>query len=205
MQGTPERTDRVLTVPNLLSLGRLLCIPLFLWLLFGRESRVTAAILLGVLGATDWVDGFIARRFDQVSEVGKVLDPTADRILLVVAGIAIWADGGIPDLIFWPVIVREVLISVAAIAIAVAGARRIDVLWVGKAAAFALMAAFPSFLLAHTVDTGEDVWRFVGWAWAVPGIALGWVAAYEYGRLVPGALAARTAGTPEEPKGVAAA
>ena len=130
------RSDRVLTVPNALSVGRLLCVPIFLWLLFGRDSEVGAALLLAVLGATDWVDGFVARRFGQVSEVGKVLDPTADRILLIAAVIAIWLADAVPGVVFWPVVVREVVISAAVVWLAALGARRIDVLWVGKAGAF---------------------------------------------------------------------
>ena len=73
------------TVPNAITVVRLACIPWFLWLLFEEGNRTDAALLLGTLGATDWVDGWIARRFDQVSEVGKLLDPTADRLLLVAA------------------------------------------------------------------------------------------------------------------------
>ena len=81
------------TVPNAISVLRIACIPWFVWLLFAAEDRTAAALLLGALGATDWVDGWIARRFDQVSEVGKVLDPTADRLLLVVAAPAMIIDG----------------------------------------------------------------------------------------------------------------
>src|SRR5947199_6495829 len=93
--------DRVLTVPNALSLGRLACVPLFLYLLFGRENRLGAALLLAGLGITDWVDGYVARHFNQVSNVGKILDPVADRILLVVGMIAILIDGSVPPVIFW--------------------------------------------------------------------------------------------------------
>ena len=75
--------DRVLTIPNVLSVARLLCVSVFLWLLFDRHERTAAALLLGGLGATDFVDGYVARHFNQVSTVGKVLDPTADRILFV--------------------------------------------------------------------------------------------------------------------------
>ena len=70
--------------------------PLFLWLLFGRDNRLAAAWLLAVLGATDWVDGYIARRFNQVSTLGKVLDPTADRLLLAVGVISILVYGSVP-------------------------------------------------------------------------------------------------------------
>lgn len=187
----PLQVNRVLTAPNLLSFGRLLCVPLFLWLLFARDAPFAAAILLGTLGITDWVDGYIARRFNQVSELGKVLDPTADRILLAVAAVAIWVDGGVPDVVFWPVVVREVLVSAAVIWLAVAGAERIDVLWVGKAGAFALMIAFPCFLLAHALPASEGFWLFLAWGWVIPGVLLGYYAAYQYARMVPASLTAR--------------
>lgn len=188
----PTGRAEVLTAPNLLSVGRLLAVPLFLWLLFGAETRLGAAVLLGVLGATDWVDGWVARRFDQVTELGKVLDPTADRILLGVAGVAIFVDGSVPGLVFWPVIVREVVISIAVIALALVGAQRMDVLWTGKAGAFGLMFAFPFFLLGDAGTSYDDLWTAVAWVCAVPGVVLGYVAAVEYARLVPGALAARS-------------
>ena len=80
-----EGLDRILTVPNLVTLVRLACIPLYVWLLFGADRQTAAAVLLGALGATDWVDGYVARRFHQVSTLGKVLDPVADRVLVLTA------------------------------------------------------------------------------------------------------------------------
>ena len=85
---------------------------------------MAAAVLLGVLGATDWVDGWIARRFDQGSELGKVLDPTADRILLVAAGVGLLIDGAVPLWVGIVVLAREALVSVAVLLLAAAGARR---------------------------------------------------------------------------------
>jgi cardiolipin synthase len=85
-----EVSKAILTVPNVISFARLLCMPLFLYLLFGRNNRAGAAYLLAILGATDFVDGYIARHFGQVSELGKILDPTADLLLLMVG------VGGIP-------------------------------------------------------------------------------------------------------------
>ena len=78
----PDGEDRILTVPNLVTLLRLAGIGAFVWLLFGEDRQTYAAVLLAVLGATDWVDGFVARRFHQVSNIGKVLDPVADRMLV---------------------------------------------------------------------------------------------------------------------------
>lgn len=180
----------MLTIPNLLSVARLLCVPLFLYLLFGRDDRAGAAYLLAALGATDWVDGYVARRFDQVSKLGKVLDPAADRILLGVGVVAILIDGSIPAAVAWLAIVREVLVSIAVLALAALGAKRIDVQWVGKAGTFALMFAFPLFLASHADDLGwADTAGFLAWCFAIPGLVLGWYAAATYVPLARAALA----------------
>ena len=180
--------SRVLTVPNVISLGRLCCVPVFLWLLFDRHDRVAAAALLGVLGATDWVDGYIARHFHQVSTVGKVLDPTADRILLGVGVVAILVDGSVPAWLAWLVIVRETLVSVAVLALAACHARRIDVRWVGKTGTFLLMFAFPLFLAGHAAGfAGRSPALWAAWAFAVPGVIFSWYSAITY---VPLGLAA---------------
>ena len=94
-----ERPDRILTIPNVITVVRLLCLPVFLWLLFDEENRAAAAWLLGVLGATDFVDGYIARHFNQVSELGKILDPVADRLLFFVGVGAILIDGSVPAVV----------------------------------------------------------------------------------------------------------
>jgi cardiolipin synthase len=204
--GTAEErgSDRIATVPNALSFARLLCVPIFLWLMFGREAKLEAALLLGVLGATDWVDGWVARRFGQVSEFGKLLDPTADRILLAVAAVAMFVDGAVPAGVFWFVIVREVAIFGAVVWLMAAGAGRIEVLWVGKAGAFALMFAFPLFLLGEAVEGSATLFRVLAWGWAVPGLLLSYYAAYQYALRVPGALrgvVTEDAGGTEEAEG----
>lgn len=183
MESDPAAPDRrVLTIPNLISFGRLLCVPLFLWLLWGPEHRVVAAALLAVLGASDWVDGYIARRFDQGSELGKILDPTADRALLIAAAVALLAEdlASAVDVVLWVVIAREVLIAVATVSIALAGARRIDVVWAGKAGTLALMFALPLFLLADAIDSGRWLVAVAAWGFAIGGIVLGWYAAAKY-------------------------
>jgi len=175
-------SSRALTIPNVISLMRLACVPLFLWLLWGPDERGLAAVLLGVLGATDWIDGYIARHFDQGSELGKVLDPTADRALLVAGAVALLVEDlpGAVDVVLWIVLAREVVIAVATVALGVAGARRIDVVWAGKAGTLALMFALPAFLLADAVDGAELVASVVGWGFAIAGIVLGYYAAMKY-------------------------
>ena len=168
------------TVPNALSLGRLLCVPVFLWLLFGRDDRASAAWLLGALGATDWVDGYVARHFNQVSTHGKVLDPVADRVLLIVAAVALIADHAVPRWFAVVVLVREALVSLAVLALAAAGARRIDVQWAGKAGTLALMTSLPLFLMSHSTVGWHRGAGVVAWVFAFPGLALGWYAAITY-------------------------
>lgn len=179
--------DRVLTIPNLISVARLLCVPLFLWLLFAKEERLAAGYLLAGLGITDWVDGYIARHFNQVSTIGKVLDPAADRIMLGVAIVALMIDDDVPVWLGAAVIVREVLISGAVVALAALGARRIDVQWVGKAGTFALMIAFPLFL-ASNAGWGDTA-RVLAWGFAIPGLVLSWYAALMYIPMARRALA----------------
>jgi len=180
----------VLTVPNVVSVVRLLCVPLFLYLLFGRGDRAAAAYLLGALGATDWVDGYVARHFDQVSTLGKVLDPTADRVLLGVGIVAIMIDGSVPLWIGFAVITREVLVSGAVLGLAALGARRIDVQWVGKAGTFALMFAFPLFLASHAHELSWHATAgFLAWGFVLPGLVLSWYAAVTYIPLARRALA----------------
>lgn len=181
--------DRVLTVPNVLSLVRLACIPLFVYLLFARDERYHAALLLAVLGATDWVDGYVARHFNQVSTLGKVLDPTADRLLLGVGVLSIIIDGSVPLAIGLAVLSREVLVGLTAVGLAAFGATRIDVTWVGKAGTFCNMVAFPLFLAAADPTlTWDTTARTLAWAFIVPGLGLSWYAAAGYVPLARQAL-----------------
>jgi cardiolipin synthase len=172
--------DRILTVPNVITLVRLLCIPLYLWLLFGAHRQTVAAVLLAVLGATDWVDGFVARRYGQVSTFGKVLDPTADRILVGTAVISIMVYGAVPLWFGLATIAREVLVSAMVLVLASLGAARIDVLWVGKAGTFGLMFAYPTFLLGYGTADWQEPIRVIAWVTGLVGLALAWWAAGSY-------------------------
>ncbi len=195
--------SKVWTIPNLISVARLLCVPVFLWMLWKPDpARRGAAALLAVLGATDWVDGWIARHFNQGSELGKVLDPTADRVLLVAAAIALLHEGLVDwasTSILWIIFAREVLVAIATVALGLAGARRIDVVWAGKAGTLALMFALPMFLIADAAPSVRTLFDVLGWGFAIGGIVLGYFAAAKY---VPAARVAlregRTARLPAE-------
>jgi cardiolipin synthase (CMP-forming) len=180
---------RVLTLPNVITLVRLACLPVFLWLLFGAEDRAAAAWLLAALGATDWVDGYLARHMHQVSELGKVLDPVADRLLFVVGAGGILIDGSVPTWFAVIVLVRETLVGGATLLLAALGARRIDVTWFGKAGTFGLMMAFPLFLASHSDLSWADTAGVLAWLTGIPGLVLSLYAAVLYVPLARRALA----------------
>jgi cardiolipin synthase len=182
---------QVLTLPNLITLARLACLPLFLWLLFGKEDRAAAAALLALLGITDWVDGYLARHLGQVSELGKVLDPVADRLLFLVGAGGILIDGSVPAWFAVIVLVRETLVGGATLVLAALGARRIDVTWFGKAGTFGLMIAFPLFLASNSDLSWADSAGVLAWIAGIPGLALSLYAAVLY---VPIALRALSEG-----------
>jgi cardiolipin synthase (CMP-forming) len=192
--------DRILSLPNVVTTSRLVLVPVFVWLLVQPDHRdwFEAAILLAALGSTDWVDGQLARRLDQVTNLGKILDPTADRVLLATAVIGILAVGAVPIPVAVIAIAREGLVAVAAVGLALAGARRIDVTLIGKAGTFGLMCAFPLFLTGHSSVGWYHTALVLAWAAAIIGLVLGWASLVVYVPLARGALAAgRTAGGDE--------
>jgi cardiolipin synthase len=180
----PESShDRGLwTVPNLISVLRLLGIPVFLWLLLGEDKPLEAGILFAVLGATDWVDGYIARHFDQGSEIGKILDPVSDRVMLIAGALGLVISGDVPLWVGIVVLFREAALSIVTLVLAAGGARRIDVQWVGKAGTLALMFAFPLFVLVNELDpsVGRDVIELVTWVFTIGGLILSYYAAALY-------------------------
>jgi cardiolipin synthase len=187
---SPAGEDRILTAPNLVTAARLAGTGVFVWLLFGADKQTASAILLAVLGATDWVDGFVARRFNQVSTLGKVLDPLADRVLVATGVISVLVYGAAPLWLGIATIAREALVSVAVLLLASLGAERIDVLWVGKAGTFGLMFAYPTFLLSYGTAGWQGPIRIIAWVFAIPGLTLAWVAAAAYVPVARRALAA---------------
>jgi cardiolipin synthase len=173
-------TDALRTWPNLVTVVRLAFIPLFVWLLFDTNHRAIAAWLLATLGATDWIDGFLARRLHQVSNLGKILDPVADRILVITGLLCVAAAAGVPWWFALVTLARELIVSILTLVLAALGAARIDVLWWGKVSTFALMTSYPLFLLTtnphHAALTSwQQPIRDCTWVIAILGLTLSWI------------------------------
>lgn len=173
-------TRSFLTVPNAITVARLGCLPVYCWLLFGAHHQVAAAWLLAGLGVTDFIDGYVARHFNQVSTFGKILDPIADRLLVGTAVISTALVGAVPVWFATATLLREVVVSVAVVALAAAGSARIDVVWIGKAGAMALMVAYPLFLGGWGGATWQRWFSVLAWVIGSVGLSLSWVALVTY-------------------------
>lgn len=170
---------RVLTVPNLLSAARIALIPVFVILLLDSDTRVLGFILLSLIVSTDWVDGTIARRTGQVTELGKVLDPVADRLALAAALVTFVVVDAIPVWAALLVLVRDALILVAG---AILGARgiRIAVRPMGKYATFTLWWGIGFIAWSTFGFVLDDVAAVVGWVWFVVGVVEYYAATIAY-------------------------
>jgi len=158
-------SDRIVTIPNALSFLRILLIPLIVGLIVHRPTSRAGLVVFGAVAATDWVDGYVARRTGQVSELGRVLDPVADRLAIAAGVIALVVRGAFPLWAALPILARDVVIlAVGAIALARAGVR-IDVRFVGKAATFSLVVAIVAVS-----------WSRLGLPLPHAMLALGWIA-----------------------------
>ncbi len=181
--------DRLLTVPNAITAVRLAGLPLFSWLVLGPRRYGLAFVVLVVIAATDWIDGYVARRFDQVSRIGKLVDPLVDRLLLATASVTLLVAGLFP----WPLLVlivlRDVLLLGASL-IWFGGVPPIPVSNLGKLATALLMIGIPGFLLAGIDWGGAAVVTVVAWLCTSAGIIAYYVAGARYGRA---ALAIRRA------------
>jgi cardiolipin synthase len=175
-----EDLSRLLTWPNAITVVRLACLPVYVWLLFTTGHELAAGFLLGTLGATDWVDGHLARRLGQVTTLGKVLDPIADRALVLTAVVTIAVHGAVPWWFAIATLAREVLVSLVVLLLASLGAARIDVVWLGKAGTFGLMTAYPLLLMAYGPASWQHVLRDVAWSIGWIGLALAYAAACAY-------------------------
>ena len=176
-------TDRVLTVPNLLSFARLALVPVFLWLLLvPRETwaDLLALVILAVSAFTDWLDGYLARRWNQISRVGQLLDPVADRLYIVATVVAFVVRDIVPWWFAVAVIVRDIVLALAIPVLRRYGLGPLPVHFLGKAATFNLLYALPLLLLGQIEGSLGPVALVFGWAFALWGLGLYWVAALLY-------------------------
>jgi cardiolipin synthase (CMP-forming) len=178
-----ELPDRVLTIPNALSLARLLGVPVFLWLVLGVRTQAGDWWAVGLLiasSASDWLDGKLARALHQESRLGQLLDPAADRLYIVATLVALAVRAIVP---WWLVVVlaaREVMMAGVLSVLRRRGWGALQVSFVGKAATACLLYAFPLLFLGAHPGSYAEVARVAGWAWAIWGSALYWCAGLLY-------------------------
>lgn len=170
----------VLTVPNLISFVRLLGVPLFLYLLLVARADTAAVVVLALGGTTDWVDGYVARRLRQVSRLGELLDPLADRLYILATLVAFTARDVVPWQFTVALLARELLLGVRLLVLRGYGYGPPPVHYLGKTATFVLLAAFPVLLLAAAVPAAATVAGALGWALAWWGLVLYWVSGALY-------------------------
>jgi cardiolipin synthase (CMP-forming) len=178
--GSARASSAILTVPNLLSFLRILLIPVFVALIVDADTSTSGLILFGAVVATDWVDGWVARRTGQVTELGRVLDPVADRLAIAAGLIALVVREIFPLWAALLILVRDAAVLVAG-ALLLAGRRtRIDVRFVGKIATFTLMLAIPSIAWGNLGLPLAEAALAAGWGAFVVGIAEYYVATWAY-------------------------
>ncbi|HEU4355217.1 MAG TPA: CDP-alcohol phosphatidyltransferase family protein [Actinomycetota bacterium] len=173
-------SSRVLTVPNLLSFLRIALIPVFVVLIVDPDTTFWGLLLFAVLAATDWVDGLLARRLGQVTELGKVLDPTADRLAMAAGLVALAVRGVFPWWAAALILVRDAAVLAVGAALLVGRQVRLDVRRIGKVATFTLMAAIVSISWGNLGYPLEDAALALGWVSFAVGIVEYYVAAWLY-------------------------
>lgn len=184
-------SSAVVTVPNILSFARIATIPLFCWLTANEQTRIWGILLFAVVVSTDWVDGYVARRTGQVTELGRLLDPIADR-LAIAAGLVTFAIAGIFP--FWAallILVRDVAVVLGGAVLLWGRNIRVEVRGIGKIATFSLMAAITWIAWGNAGGPLGDVLLVGGWLAYVVGIVEYYLAAGLYAIDVRDALAER--------------
>jgi len=167
------------TIPNMLSFLRLALIPVFLWLILRHEGAWAVALLI-FSGFTDYLDGYIARKYNQVTRLGKLLDPAADRLYIFATLIGMVATGVIPLWLALVIIGRDVMLLIVYPVLATHGYGPLPVHYLGKAGTFALLYAFPLLLIANLFQTANYVILPLAWAFALWGAGLYWWAGFVY-------------------------
>jgi len=187
-EGATPASSRILTLPNLISALRILLIPVFVALIVDPDTTTIGVIVFGFVVATDWVDGLIARRTGQVSELGKILDPLADRAVILAGLVALVVRDVFPLWAAALIVVRDVAIVAGAVFLLAGRRVRIDVRWVGKLATFSLMTAIPWIAWGNLGLPLAEAALVCGWAAFAVGIVEYYVAAWVYLQDIRGAL-----------------
>jgi len=174
------RSDRVWTIPNVVSIVRLAGVPLFLWLILVVEADGWALVVLMLSGVTDYLDGYLARKLNQTSKLGEILDPVADRLYILSTVVAFAARDIIP--VWWAVLLplRDAFLWTLVPFLRTRGYSSLPVHFLGKAATAALLYAFPLLLLGDGEGVLATLAQVFGWAFAVWGTALYWWAGLLY-------------------------
>jgi cardiolipin synthase len=162
----------MLTIPNALTFLRFLGIPLFIWLALDLQADGWAIIVLMIGGATDYFDGKLARALNQESRFGEIADPTIDRLYIAATIIVLYLREALPLWVIAILVLRDVAMAILALIIALKGRPTLEVTYLGKAATFNLLYAFPFLLLALNTDWYGTVAFIFGWAFTLWGIAL---------------------------------
>jgi cardiolipin synthase len=173
-------TERVWTVPNVLSFLRLAGVPLMIWLILGPHSDLLAVLVLAAAGFTDWLDGYIARRWHQTSRVGQMLDPVADRLYILAVVVCLALRDLVPWWLVIGLVARDVMIALLVPMLRTRGFSSLPVHFLGKAATFNLLYAFPLILLGAADGTDWLLARVLGWAFTLWGVSLYWWAGILY-------------------------
>lgn len=174
-----EISSRVLTVPNLISMFRLVLVPVFAVLIVAQQD-VWALVVLVVSGVTDWLDGVLARRLHQITKLGQVLDPLADRLFIFVTLLGLAWREIVPLWLVAAIVARDLALALTVPVLARLGYGTLNVSEVGKIATFALLYAFPLLLLAEMPGAVGSVAYVTGWAFTGWGVALYWLAGVQY-------------------------
>ncbi len=170
---------QILTIPNLVSFIRLLGVVWFWWVLIVDENVAFAAWLIFFIGWTDWIDGYLARKLNQVTEFGRILDPVADRLMIVSAVVGGLVVGVVPLIIGIPLLVREVIMGAVTLYLAYRGGGTLSVRYWGKAATFSLYGAIPAFYWAEAGLLSTLMFG-LAWFFGVVGLVLYWVVMAQY-------------------------
>jgi cardiolipin synthase len=173
-------TRAVLTIPNVISLARILLTPLIVYLLLREGSEGAGLLLWGFVSATDWVDGTIARRTGQVSELGKILDPTADRLVIAAGLVTVVVRGAFPLWAALLILVRDGLVLLAGLLLLAMRRSRIDVRWIGKVSTFGLMVGVPLVAWGHFGLPLPAAATALGWTFFAVGIVEYYIATALY-------------------------